>query len=76
MSDYPAEREAAKKVESQRPGWMVIWGVYSEEYVAIPLFRDGSGLILASGSTSALVTRMQEVESQIESMRRARKRIS
>lgn len=64
MSDDEAEREAARRVESQRPGWMVVWGVYSKEYVAFPLFGAGSGVVIASGFASEIVSRMQEIENQ------------
>lgn len=73
MSEYAAERETARRVESQRPGWMVVWGVYSMEYVAFPLFPDGSGVVLASGYASEIVLRMQEIEDQAERLWRVKK---
>jgi hypothetical protein len=55
-------QQVAKQIESQRPGWMVLWGFYSKEYVAFPLFNDTRGTILSASYPPALLDRMQEFE--------------
>lgn len=72
--DYAAEHEAARRVESQRPNWVVVWGVYSKEYVAFPLFQTRSSMVLASGNVSELASHMREVENQAEQLRLVKKR--
>jgi hypothetical protein len=60
--DDEANRETARQIELQRPGWMVLWGVYSKQYVAFPLFAAPPGTILAAAYLPALESRMQTAE--------------
>jgi hypothetical protein len=60
--EHEANREAARQIELQRPGWMVVWGVYSKQYVAFPLFAAPAGTIVAAAYPPALESRMQAVE--------------
>jgi hypothetical protein len=55
-------REVARQIESQRPGWLVVWGVYSREYVAFPLFRAGRGTVVVAVYPEALLARMETAE--------------
>lgn len=55
-------REAARQIESARPGWLVIWGIYSREYVAFPLFRTPRGIVVVAAYPEALVARMEAAE--------------
>jgi hypothetical protein len=57
-----AYRETARQIELQRPGWMVLWGVYSKQYVAFPLFAAPAGTILTARYAPALAPRMAAVE--------------
>ncbi len=50
------------QIELQRPGWMVVWGVYSRQYVAFPLFAAPAGTIVAAAYPPALESRMQAAE--------------
>ena len=58
-------REAAHAIEQQPPGWMVLYGLYSHQFVAFPLFPAPRGTILTAAYPPALITRIQQAEQQI-----------
>lgn len=58
-------REAARVIEQAQPGWMVIYGIYSKQYVAFPLFHAPAGTILTAAYPPALIDRMQRTEDRI-----------
>jgi len=60
--DDEANRETARQIELQRPGWMVLWGIYSKQYVAFPLSAAPPGTVLAAAYPPALESRMQMAE--------------
>lgn len=60
-------REAARAIEQQQPGWMVVYGSYSKQYVAFPLFSAPPGTILTASYPPALITRMQKTERLLRS---------
>lgn len=55
-------QETAREIEQQQPGWMVLYGTYSHEYVAFPLFHAPPGTILAAAYPPALIARIQQTE--------------
>jgi hypothetical protein len=55
-------RELAQEIERERPGWLVVWGVYSKCFVAFPLFPVQRRTILVVSYPDALLSRMEEVE--------------
>ena len=70
--EHDANRETARQIEQQRPGWMVVYGIYSKEFVAFPLFHAPPGTILTAGYPPALTARMQELERRTRGKRRDR----
>jgi hypothetical protein len=70
--DDEANRETARQIEVQRPGWMVLWGAYSKEYVAFPLFAAPPGTIVAARYAPALASRMQAAERRAQGIPRHR----
>jgi len=63
----PAGRDAdryktAQAIQQAHPDWLVVWGVYTREYVAFPLFRAPAGAIIQSASPDRLLQRMQQAE--------------
>jgi hypothetical protein len=70
--EHEANRETARQIELQRPGWMVLWGVYSKQYVAFPLFAAPAGTILTARYAPALAPRMVAVECRAQGKRRHR----
>ena len=64
---HPADRDAesyqtARSIQQANPDWLVMWGVYSRQYVAFPLFRAPAGCIVQSTNPDALVHRMRRAE--------------
>jgi hypothetical protein len=66
-------RQTAQEIERQHPGWIVIWGAYSQQYVAFPKFRVPPGNILTAGYPPALAERMRAVESRAQRRRHSRR---
>jgi muconolactone delta-isomerase len=69
-ADLPAEtegienscRETARRIEKANRRWLVMWGVFSREYWAYPLFSVPSGTIMHAADAEMLMARMREVE--------------
>jgi hypothetical protein len=70
LSDAPAQiegiesvcRETAHRIQKANRRWMVMWGVFSREYWAYPLFSAPSGTIMHAADAEMLLSRMREVE--------------
>jgi hypothetical protein len=62
LDSEDSHRQAAKDLEAQRPGWIVVWGVYSRRYWAFPLFNVPPRTILHATDPRDLATRMVHVE--------------
>lgn len=61
-ADNDANCETAKDIERQLPKWMVVWGIYSRQFVAFPLFAAPAGTIVTGSYPPAVINRMQEIE--------------
>jgi len=57
-----AQQEQAERLDRDNPHWLVLWGFFSHEFVAFPLFHVPAGTILHSGSSPELVRRMRQTE--------------
>lgn len=55
-------RAVARQLQQQRPGWLVLWGCYSQRFVAFPLFRIQRRVIVTATYPDALLKRMDETE--------------
>jgi hypothetical protein len=62
LPDESSYRAAADEIQRQRPGWLVIWGVYSRRFTAYPLFPVRHRVIIIAGYPQALIQRMDEAE--------------
>jgi hypothetical protein len=61
----PEEKEyraAAEEIQRKRPGWLVIWGVYTRCFTAYPLFPVRKRVIIVGNYPQALIHRMDEAE--------------
>jgi hypothetical protein len=57
---------AAARLESDNPLWIVLYGVYTEEFIAFPRFDAPSGMtILTAKYPLALAARMREIEREV-----------
>jgi hypothetical protein len=52
----------AEDIQKQRPGWMIVFEVYSRQFVAFPLFPVTKRTILAARYPDALIDRMTRAE--------------
>jgi hypothetical protein len=66
-------REAARQLERQHPGWIVLWGIYTRQYVAFPLFRVPPETVITAYYPPALAERMQAVEDRAQRRQQPRR---
>ena len=55
-------RDEARRLEAENPLWIVVYGVYSKEFVCFPRFTVPGGAIVAARYPGALLSRMRRVE--------------
>jgi hypothetical protein len=53
---------AAEKMESDNPLWIIVFGVYSRQFVAFPRFNAPKGTMAVAGYPPALTERMRAIE--------------
>jgi len=54
--------EVASQIQRDHPNWLVMWGVYTRQYVAFPLFNAPKGTIARDPDPDQLVNRMRQME--------------
>ncbi len=59
--------ETAGAIQESNPDWLVVWGVYTRQYVAFPLFPAPAGSVIQSASPEGLLRRMRQAELAIRS---------
>jgi hypothetical protein len=57
--------QIAKKLESEDPLWIVVFGVYSRQFVAFPRFNVPAGTIVVARYPGALMERMRQTEREM-----------
>jgi hypothetical protein len=57
-----AMRGIARKLESENPNWIVLFGSYSKQFVGFPRFTAPKGTIIAVSYPAAMPGRMREIE--------------
>ena len=55
-------QEQAARLDRDNPQWLIVWGTFSHEFVAFPLFRVPQGIVLCCRSGPELVRRMRQTE--------------
>jgi hypothetical protein len=60
--DEEDHREQAARLERDNPRWMVVWGTFSHEFVAFPLFHVPPGTVLCSQRGPEMEHRMRQAE--------------
>jgi hypothetical protein len=68
-----AHAEAARELERDNPDWIVVFGVYSQQFVAFPRFPAPPRTIVVASYPGALPTRMRAVERRLHVARRQRR---
>ena len=61
-SDDDASREAAERTEHENPGWIVVFGVFTREFVCFPRFAAPAGTIVTALYPDAIPPRMRKIE--------------
>ena len=61
FTDDDACRETARQIEQDHPQWLVMWGLYSEEYWAYPCFDVPRGTIAHSADPNELAKAMRAI---------------
>ena len=57
-----ASREAAERTERENPGWIVVFGVFTKEFVCFPRFPAPAGTIVTALYPDAIPPRMRTIE--------------
>jgi hypothetical protein len=57
-------RLMAQRFEHENPGWIVLYGAYSKEFVAFPRFTAPRGTIVATPDPIVLPSRLRRVEQE------------
>lgn len=57
-----AGREIASRLEAEHPLWIVVFGVYTQQFVCFPKFQAPAGTMLAAAYPEALPDRMRRAE--------------
>lgn len=55
----------AEDIQRHRPGWLVLYGVYSRQFVAFPLFAVRRRVIVTAKYPDALTARMDAAEQRL-----------
>jgi hypothetical protein len=63
-ADEDASREIAAQLEREHPNWMIIFGVYTKQFIAFPRFRAPCRTILTALYPQALADRIARAEIQ------------
>jgi hypothetical protein len=64
VPDRDGMRRIAKQLEAENPGWIVLYGGSSREFVAFPRFRAPKGTIVTARYPGALPARLRDVENR------------
>jgi hypothetical protein len=58
------EEQWAAQVQRDHPLWMVVYGDFSRDYVAFPLFPVPPGVVISDRNPADLAARLPRVEEQ------------
>jgi hypothetical protein len=62
VGDEGAPREIARRLEADNPLWIVVFGVYSKEFVCFPRFTVPGGAIVIARHPGELKPQMRRIE--------------
>lgn len=60
--EYPSGPAAARRMQDQNPHWLVLFGSWTDELVAFPLFRAPPGSWIAAKDAATLARLMRFAE--------------
>ena len=62
--DETSRRAKAEDIQHDHPRWLVVYGVYTHQYVAFPRFDAPTGTILSAAKPGELVRQLQRTEAR------------
>jgi hypothetical protein len=62
QDDTASMLRIARELESDNPLWIVVFGVYSRQFIALPRFSVPAGTMIIAYYPAALTTRMHGIE--------------
>ncbi len=62
--DETRRRDLAAELERDHPRWLVLYGIYSHQFVAFPRFTAPPGTVLSAVQPGELVRRMEKTEAR------------
>jgi hypothetical protein len=62
--DEQQHRDTADGLQRDHPRWLVLYGTYTRQYVAFPLFSAPRGTILSNAQPGALARQIQKAEAR------------
>lgn len=65
LIDEEAAREIARRLEAEHPLWIVVFGVYTQQFVCLPKFEAPGVTILVAAYPDALPDRMRRAEEAV-----------
>jgi len=68
--DDDAAREAAERTERENPGWIVMFGSYTKQFVCFPTFPAPAGTMITALYPDAIPPRMRIIERALRSKNR------
>jgi hypothetical protein len=57
--------ETAAAIQRAHPDWLVMWGLYTRQYIAFPMFSAPKGTIASGRNPDELLNRMRQIELQL-----------
>ncbi len=66
IADDDASREVAERTERENPAWIVVFGIYTRQFVCFPRFPAPRGTMIAALYPAALPGRMREIERALQ----------
>ena len=63
-ADDDEHRETAARIDRDSPAWLVLWGSYTRQFIAFPLFPSPPGTFITAYYPDALIARMHRASQQ------------
>jgi hypothetical protein len=62
QADDDTARDAARQIEHDNPRWIVVFGIFTRQFICFPRFRVMPGTVVTALYPPAAMTRMAEIE--------------
>ena len=65
MSEGEDPRAAAERIERENPRWIVVFGVFTRQFVGFPRFPAPAGTAVTASEPAAISDRIKQAESRL-----------